>query len=161
MASKRKTARKIASRSKVASRSKSSRARSKSKVARAGRTSNAPFSGKARADNLARATPATPPRPALPDHFHEVRRISTAFSHAVPQEALATGALDLERKREPAPVVPGLDLGRDPKGVPDGRYRVDGNDWIVTFKGGKVASFERGRPDTDPSDIIAVPSHNG
>jgi hypothetical protein len=69
----------------------------------------------------------------------------------------STGAFDVagQHERMKSQV---RSFGPDAKDVPDGKYRVDGSDYIYTFKGGELVLAERASPETDPADIIPVPT---
>jgi hypothetical protein len=91
-----------------------------------------------------------------PEHIKTLQRISAAFSRNVPLAAASSGVHDVVAAREaPRPDVP--NVGPSAKGVPDGRYRVEGNDYIVTIDGGEAMLFERAQPETDPAEYILVP----
>lgn len=90
-----------------------------------------------------------------------IRACSSAFSSAVPPAAQASGSYDYAaaKAQEDAGVQPGLlptPILPDMSEVPDGRYRVDGQDWIVTVASGVATLFERATPQTDPSTLQAV-----
>lgn len=97
------------------------------------------------------------------DSAETIRAVSAAFSGNLPPAALSGGSYDMAQARDiaadhageasmlPIPVLPAA------TGVPDGRYRVAGHDWIVTIAGELAVLFERGTPKTDPATYTEVP----
>jgi hypothetical protein len=105
------------------------------------------------------------PQAAVPlEHAATIRAISAAFSGNLPPAAVSGGSYDMAQARDiaedhaseaamlPIPQVPPA------TGVPDGRYRVAGHDWIVTIAGELAVLFERGGPQTDPASYTEVPT---
>jgi hypothetical protein len=98
------------------------------------------------------------PQPAEGDVAKTMRAIHVAFARDVPVDMVRSGRFDLEGQRKAAETAL-QKFGPSPEDVPDGRYRVDGADYIYTVKGGELVMVEKARPETDPSDITAVPNN--
>lgn len=104
---------------------------------------------KAAADAVkAMAQAAVVEPPPSPPFAPTLRAINARFVRSMPQAVVSSGVHE-----------PDNDNPVDAKDVPNGRYRVDGSDFIIEVKGEKVVLFERAQPTSDPRDVIAVPSH--
>lgn len=96
----------------------------------------------------------TKAKPELePAKINELQKISAQFAAQLPMVAVSSGQFDPEAPPPPLPSAKVVGVVED---VPDGRYRVEGNDWIMSITGGKII-YARGRPDDDPLDIVTLP----
>lgn len=76
-----------------------------------------------------------------------VRLVWDNFSRNVPYAAQSMGHHDLtDEQRKAAP----------DHGVPDGRYRVIGADWILIFEGGRFVEAEKATPTSDAATYREV-----
>lgn len=104
------------------------------------------------------ATAAPPPddapdTPAVaasepPSPHRAIRAAWTEFARAVPYAAQSSGV----HVPSDEAVAAAPDLG-----VPDGRYRVMGADWILTFADGKFVGAERAGAAAQPGAYVEIP----
>lgn len=133
----------MASKRKKAARSAPRKAKTRAK-ARAAKSTRAKSRAKSRtAKRSARARRVT-----RAEIENKLRGLNGQWSARVPAEVQSAGAMD----------VPADHPLRDLAGVPNGRYRVDGSDWIFHVAGGALIMVERGRPDTDPGSYETIPA---
>jgi hypothetical protein len=96
------------------------------------------------------------PDPAPADIARQVRAINGDIARNTPRDLVASGAYDVTGQR--AALEAQMRQFPNAEEVPNGRYRVDGSEYILTIKGGELVTIERAHADTDPSDIIPVPT---
>jgi hypothetical protein len=87
-----------------------------------------------------------PPPPVQP-FAGTMRAIVARHAREIPREAVGSG---VHEPSDDAPI--------EAKDVPNGRYRVDGSEFIVTVKRQQVVSIETAPPTLDPASVIAIPS---
>lgn len=85
---------------------------------------------------------------ALALRDHAVRQVYSTFVNR-PAHSAALGPYQASK----AELRDGLEHP-----VPDGRYRLIGYDWVLTFRGGKFAAADPAGPTTNPAGIIMVPA---
>jgi hypothetical protein len=109
---------------------------------------------KARAKTKAARKPARSNAPLTDEAADKLRRVVHPFALGMPHALLATGVWDVKEARK---ADPALRYEPDVDGVPEGRYRIGGSDFIVTIAGDDVAMVEKARPDADPAGYTTVP----
>ena len=86
------------------------------------------------------------------DQAETIQHITIEFGKNLPQAAVTAGKYEAAQAEEEGLVI------QPASGVPDGRYRVEGHDWIITVAGEQTVLFERGGPSTDPATVTSVPA---
>lgn len=82
-----------------------------------------------------------------------IRRAWAAFAHNIPAAALSAGHF------KPEGAATSSTAFSDTK-VPNGTYRVEGADWLLTFKGGAFVEAHHAPKHVDIK-AISVPAHDG
>lgn len=81
---------------------------------------------------------------------HAVRKVNAGFCSALPSSARMQGTHQPHPDADGGVVWP----------VPDGRYRVSGSQWVMSFRDGKWTSADQAHNRTEP-DWLDIPDHAG